>query len=215
MKLAQLFTDNYEYLNTVAKRITRSRDHRMAPDLLNSTYLTVHEKHEKGMYVPYEGEEFVKWFSKCMKNYFTWPNSAFNDYYSPRYSLSLDDSHGKQDNSDYCSVPIELVDPCAHLELELFAENTNDNTRELMAILNFDLEREDALKYLNVLDFVQSLEKYEKELFSLYFEKKLSTRKIAEMYSMESNTINYQSINIMVNKIKSKIEAYPKFKSSE
>lgn len=213
MTLAELFTNNYEYLNTVAKRITRCKDHRMAPDLLNSTYLVVHEKHEKGMYIPETDEDFVKWFSKCMKNYFVWPNSEFNETYSPKEELKIDasfahyDSFRNKDDTERQSVPILLVDQDALRNIEVSVEQANDFTKELIEISS-SLGKIKTLQYIELIEFKRTLPPHEAILFELYFEKELSTRKIAELYSDDLNIMNYQSVNQMVNTIKSKIENY-------
>jgi hypothetical protein len=211
VKLNELFTKNYDYLNTVAKRITRSRDHRMGPDLLNSTYLVVFEKHEKGLYIPEDGEEFIKWFSKCMKNYFTWPNSEFNKYYKDA-EISLDRNYHqtgqmKPNDGESLRHDLQLLDEDAHKNIEIFVEQANDFTKELIDISS-SLGRTKTLKYIELVDFKRTLPTHESILFELYFEKELSTRKIADLYSIDGNTMNYQSVNGMVNKIKLKIKEY-------
>lgn len=216
MSLAKLFTDNYDYLNTVAKRITRCKDIRMAPDLLNSTYMVIHEKKEKGLFVPSESEEFVKWFSKCMKNYFKWPNSEFNSSYTPNEHLIVDEDFvckkGKfSDNhhSDSCRLRFDerIIDEDALKNIEVSVEQANDFTKELIEISS-SLGKNKTLKYIELVEFKRTLPAHQAILFELYFEKELSTRKIADLYSIEGNTMNYQSVNIMVNEIKSKINTY-------
>lgn len=188
----------------------------MAPDLLNSTYLVVHEKHEKGMFVPSENDDFVKWFSKTMKNYFVWPNSEFNKTYKQE-AISIDqqfrvdnnilgdDRISKQTSSNRYDESI--IDEDALRDIEIQVEQANDFTKELIEISS-SLGKQKTLKYIELVEFKRSLELHERELFIMYFEHGLSTRKIAQMYSMTENIMNYQSVNIMVNQIKSKIKSY-------
>lgn len=213
MSLAKLFTNNYDYLNTVAKRITRSRDQRMAPDLLNSTYLVMHEK---GCPEFKTDEDFIKWFCKCMKNYFQWPNSDFNRYYKED-AVSIDcqfrvnnevlgdDRISEQKASN--RIDEAIVDQGALRDIELYVEQANDFTKELIEISS-SLGKNKTLKYIELVEFKQGLPPHESILFELYFEKELSTRKIADLYSIEGNVMNYQSVNLMVNAIKSKIKTY-------
>lgn len=202
MSLRDLFTYNYDYLNTVAQRITRKRDYRQAPELLSTTYLTIHEKAKAGtILIPGENDEFVKWFCKCMKNYYRWPNSNFNKTHSRDNIVCHIDTYYEERASDF------LVDEDALRDIEIQTEETNDLTKELIDISS-SLGRDKTLRYIEVIEFKRTLESHESILFELYFEKEMSTREIAKEYSMEFNTINYQSINKMINIIKTKINNY-------
>ena len=88
--LAQLFTNNHKYINTVATRITRCKDKSLAPELISCTYLYLVEKNKE---VPQRDEDFIKWFSTYMSNFFEWPNSDFNKAISPKDVLILDDEN--------------------------------------------------------------------------------------------------------------------------
>lgn len=227
MTLSQLFTNNYEYLNVVAKRITRKRGIEKAPELINETYLNLAEKQTP---VPVDNEEFVKFFSKCMKNYFTWPNSSFNK------SMKLDVNEGDRKkvyenlyykNNRYAEVRYQnrsednfrgeldtnpkgmdgIVDEDAMNDIEIQVEGTNDFTKELLEISS-TLGKTKTLKYIELVEFKRSLPDYESILFELYFEKDMSTRDIAKKYTDESHYINYQTINNMVKEIKTKINNY-------
>lgn len=219
--LAKLFSDNYNYLNTVAIRITRHKDPEMAPDLLSETYLNLSEK---GTVVPSNNEEFVKFFCTCMKNYFTWPNSSFNKLYQPKEFLTLDNDFYLMDNaksnqqkyldSFYSNKHSELViDEDALKNIEINAEQTNDFTKELFEISS-SMGREKTLKYIEVIEFKRSLPPHENILFDLYFEKELSTRGISSMYSDQVNKLSRISVNRMINKIKTKIKNH-KWNSSD
>jgi hypothetical protein len=218
VSLERLFTHNYEYLNTVAVRITRKKDYRLAPDLLNSTYLTIHEKASRGQcLIPGENEEFVRWFSNCMKNYFKWPNSDFNKVHQPKEHLFVDGSFNSRhewkitDTSGSWRINQTsselIVDEDALKDIEIQTEETNDFTKELIEISS-SLGKAKTLRYIEVVEFKRSLQAHEAILFELYFEKEMSTRDIAKEYSTEFHTINYQSINKMVNTIKQKINNY-------
>ena len=228
MNLAPLLENNYEYLKTVAKRITRCKNYKMADDLINSTYLSIHAYHEGGMRVPEDNEGFVKFFSKCMKNYFTWPNSEFNksrkmdcDEQERKRQYDRNWERGslcetrynydfKKDNFsgavDENPEGIEgIADNDALRNIEISVEQANDFTRELIEISS-NLGRDKTLRYIELVDFKRTLPAHELILFELYFEKEMSTRQIAKEYSMECNEINYQSINRLVNVIKSKLK---------
>jgi RNA polymerase sigma factor (sigma-70 family) len=192
VNLSELFTNNYEYLNTVAKRITRCKNVRMAPDLLSETYINLSNKET---HVPDDNEEFVKFFCKCMKNYFIWPNSSFNKLYESE-AVELDDFKLAR-----------LTDPEAQREIEISVEQTNDFTKEIIEISS-SMGKAKTLKYIELVEFKRDLPPHEQILFELYFEKELSTRKIASMYSDEAHKMNYQSINQFVNVIKRKIDNY-------
>lgn len=222
MSLSELFTNNYEYLNTVAKRITRHKDIKLAPELLNTTYLAAFEKQEKGDCIPQDDLGFVKWFSMFMKNCFMWPNSNFNSgstlTVDSNVTFSIDAQYFKL-NGGWRNKKVrvstdpesrddeEIIDGDALRDMELGAESVSDRTKEFIAEITY-LSTKQALKLTEVLEFKRSLPRHEEILFELYFEKELSTRRIAELYSDETNTMNYQSVNKMVNIIKSKIKNY-------
>lgn len=225
MTLAELFNNNYEYLMLVAKRITRAKNHRLAPDLLSSVYLEVHDRQENGLSIPQGSEDFKKWFCKYMSNHFLFRESEFNKCQqldidkSERLSLrekrryqkkkgieTADDNLLGELNSNPGGID-EIVDETAQRDIEICGEQANDFTRELIEISS-SLGKTKTLKYIELIEFKRTLPKHEEILFDLYFEKELSTRRIAWLYSDNDNTMNYQSVNKMVNEIKAKIKIY-------
>lgn len=190
--LAQLFTNNHEYLNTVATRITRCKDRSLAPELISCTYLYLVEKNKE---VPNKNEDFVKFFSTYMKNFFEWPNSDFNKSINTREYLTIDEHE------------FQIPDESALIDIELMAEETNEFTKKIIEISS-NIGKDKTLKYIETVEFKRTLSEPDKILFELYFEKELSTRKIATLYSDEVHKMNYQSVNQMVNKIKTKINKY-------
>lgn len=216
MSLSKLFSDNYEYLNTVAVRITRSKDRGMAPDLLSETYINLAEKETE---VPQNGQEFIKFFSKCMKNYFQWPNSSFNRLYFPKELPCIDTPQNQESNkrkhldAGFNNSFNELiVDEDALKLIENQVEQTNNFTKELFEISS-SLGKTKTLKYIKLVEFKRELPSHENILFDLYFEKELSTRSIAKLYSDEGNTMDYQSVNKMVNIIKEKLKTWKSLNS--
>lgn len=187
-----LVSDNYKYLKKVATRIASRRDHRLAGDLLTETYFNIVDKDIK---YPTNQEEFLKWFSKCMKNIFVWPNSSFNKM------------HKSRERATNTIERYAALDEEAMRHIELGAEQTNDTTREILELSTL-MGIEKTLKYIRLLEFKKSLLEYEKILFELYFEKNLSTRDIARMYSDNRHRMTHISVNTMVNKIKHKIKEY-------
>lgn len=217
MNLAEAFTNNYEYLHTVARRITRKKDINRAGDLLSTTYIELFERQQSGKLETIR--DFVKFFCKAMKNYHDWPNSEFNKMFNPKERLTIDqpttslNSHKTSNTANGFTVTgghpnkyIELIiDENALKEIEIQTEGTNDFTKELIEISS-NLGKEKTLKYIELVEFKRTLPSHEAILFELYFEKQMSTREIATEYSMGPNKINYQSINKMINIIKQKIE---------
>lgn len=172
-------------------RITGGRMQK-AIDLISETYCNVATCNTS---TPAADQEFVKWFSKCMKNRFIWPDSSFNKIYRPK-------EYPSEHIQEFLAVDTDSV-----TDIELGVEDTNEATRELIDISS-SLGKKRTLKYIEVIEFKRSLLEYEKILFELYFEKDLSSRRIAEMYSDGVHKMNYQSVNSMVNIIKTKIKKY-------
>lgn len=202
MTLRELYADNYEYLEVVAKRITRAKNVRMAHDLISETYINLASKETE---YPKDKDGFVKWFSTCMKNYFEWPNSSFNKLIYSSECLSLDADH-KLDESGNLFVDL-VIDEDALNDIELGVEETNEATKELIEVSS-SLGKDKTLKFIQAIEFKKTLRPHEIILFELYYENELSTRTIAEMYSYGEHRINYQSINKMINIIKLKIKEY-------
>ena len=185
MTLGELFSHNYQYLALVAKRITRRKNIKLANDLINQTYLDIHDKE-----YPKNGDEFIKWFSKCMKNRYVWKNSNFNKNTQLIAGNELP----------------EQSDPTAQADIELSTEETNDTTKELIEVSS-GMKKERVLKYIEVIEFKKSLPLHEQYLFDLYFNNDLSTRKISKQLSEETGyDMHFKRINSMVNEIKAKIK---------
>lgn len=199
MNLNLLITNNYESLSKVAKLIACNK----SGDLISETYSNIAEKE-----IPYplNNLEFIKFFSRCMKNRYVWGNSSFNKLHRPKESLSLDNENRlyayENDRNTFLDL---IIDNEAVKNIELSVEETNEVTKEFIDISS-SLGKSKTLKYLEVLDFKNDLLEYEKILFELYFEKDMSTRQIAVMYSDSIHKMNYQSVNTMVNIIKQKIK---------
>lgn len=209
MRLDEAVNKNFGYLTIVAKRITQSKNVRMASDLVSETYLALSEK-----VIPEDNDEFIKWFSKSMKNQFRWSKSEFNKIYQPKEFTTLDKhSHHNQNQQKHLdggyinSFNDLIVDEDAQRNIYLQCEQTNDFTKELFEISS-SLGRAKTLKYIELIEFKRSLPPHESVLFDLYFQKELSTRNISSMYSDEYNKLSRISVNKMVNKIKDKIKTH-------
>lgn len=68
------------------------------------------------------------------------------------------------------------------------------------------MKKDRVLKYISVLEFKNSLPLHERYIFDLYYNNRMSSRKIAEALSKEDYPIHFKSINSMVNSIKAKIK---------
>lgn len=187
--LANLFSENHKEIYKVAKRITNRRDYKLAGDLVNETYLHLNIKQVP---VPPNGDEFIKWFCKTMKNLYIWPNSNFNK----SFKIQAIDNE------------IDIIDSSAFNQINISVEETNEATKELISVSS-SMPKDRMLKYIHLLEFKNSLPLHERYLFEIYYEKGLSCRDISKMESQISGQeINYQSINIMVNSIKKKLKEW-------
>ncbi len=186
MTLVELFNHTYPKIQVTANRITQRRNVSQASDLINSTFIQVNAV----PIYPVEPDQFVKWFTKCMKNVYVWPNSQFNT------TNALIKSADHKDQAD----------PSALLQIELSVENTTEATKEFIEVSS-SMTKERASQYLKVLEFKKSLPLHEQVLFELYYEKELSTRKISEYLNQEPGySMTKDRINDMVNSIKRKLK---------
>ena len=176
--MGELFTNNYNELYIVAKRITQRKDYRMAPALINETYIQLQHK-----IPPKCPNEFVKWFSKSMKQQYFWKETSYN----------------KNERITSIDTGIDIPDT---ENFNLSIEDTNQQTKELIEI-NSGMKTERMLKYIQVLEFKENLLLHEKYLFELHFTNGLSGREIARNLNMSKN-----SIILMINKIKTKLKQY-------
>lgn len=216
MNLNTLVSNNYREIYQIAIRISGRKNVDMAGDLISQTYIELIDdnKHYTG-----EAKDFIKWYSKAMKNLFRWSEAGFNRIFETDINKNIKIKEAKakrykkktgqyiNDIPDkYQSYVIEnVIDNSALNDIEFSAEECNDSTRELLEVSQ-SIGTESALKYVQVIDFKRKLIEHEKILFELYFEKRLSTREIAIMYSDKDHKMNYQSVNSMVNNIKAKIK---------
>jgi hypothetical protein len=219
--LGRMFENNYKEINKVACNITRHKNRKLAPELINETFIEVHEKEIKGYKVPSDDLEFIKLFSKHMSNNFLFQNSGFNK--AQRLDIETKENNKaykkEWDNRNkvteaYVTHSVKttkiewLSDDEALKDIEILAEGKNERTNELIDIIS-SMSQIKAAKYIDVIEFERSLPEVEKILFDLYFRKCLSTRGISKMYSDGSAyKINHKSINKMINNIKTKIKSY-------
>lgn len=178
--LSDLLNRNYKQIKVCARKISGNK----ADDVINETYLTLSNKKP-----PVNDFEFVKWFTKTMDNNYKLRNSDFNKRYRSKELV--------------CE---EVPEQIENIDLDIFAEEINEETKELIEVASY-MRRDRALLYLDVLDFKNTLPLHEKYLFEVYFEHGLSTREISEMESKLSGyDFGYQRVNQMVNEIKKKIK---------
>lgn len=184
--MVELFNRNYKDILLRAKRITQRDNRRLAPDLINETYIVLHDKQTKHPTVDFE---FIKWYAKCMKNYYVWQNSTFNKHNRVKDSVELNESH--------------LIDTT---DLDLEIAFTTEETKELISISS-GMKQDRLLTYLQVIEFKETLPLHERYIFELYFENGLSARAMAEQLTKETGYVyNWQRLNVMVNSIKTKIK---------
>lgn len=184
MTLGEIFTHTYPEINIVAKRITRRRDVNQAPDLINTTFV---ELHKHSLY-PTSPEDFVKWFSRSMKQQYVWRNSNFN--------LS---------NKIQSDQEIEDIEDTG-IDLELLSESTNEATKDFIQVSS-SMKKERVLRYIQVLEFKKSLPLHEQEVFELYYVNDIPIRKLLQLLNETGDCISYESVRQMVNSIKTKIKS--------
>lgn len=186
--LANLYRENHKELHKIAQRITRRKNINLANELINETYIELVRKEK---IAPKNQLEFIKWFSKAMKNIYIWRDSGFNKAIRIQAAENFE---------------LELIDNEALKDIDFSVEKTNEATKELMQISS-GMAKDRALRYIQVLEFKSRLPLHERYLFEIYFERGLSCRKISELEKQISGeNIDYQVINIMVNSIKNKIK---------
>ena len=182
--LNKLVIDNYKELKEAANNITRRRDRNQSNELINETYLTLFNK-----VVPETNAIFVKWFTKSMKYIYIDKYSSFRKATDQKESSLTYDTG----NSDW-------------KDIELGAEQINEKTKGIITGLSH-LTNDKALKYVELLEFKESLPPHERELFELHFEKGLSGRKISKLMEKETGfKMSYVRYNEMIKVIKNKID---------
>lgn len=113
VNMGELFNLKYTEINIGAKNITRRRDIRKAPDLINTTYLALSKKTP-----PQCPEQFLKWFVKSMKFLHDKPKSKFNELC---YSKAIDMDIEIPDFSE----PIEVKPDTGNAPMHLSQERAN------------------------------------------------------------------------------------------
>lgn len=222
-----MFTHNQKTIKRAAVLITQSKDKRLALDLISETYLLLAEKQTS---FPIKNEDFIKFFVQRMKSNYVWPNSSFNKLFrtdfeekSRKNAYEYKRSNGKKTRLVNCRVESFYENPDSEYSLnaiadeealqniEIDAEGVNDQTKEIIEISS-SLGKTKTLKYIEIIEFKNSLPAHEVILFELYFEQNLSTRDISEMYSDEMHKISHLSTWQMIKIIKEKLNNY-KWKS--
>lgn len=183
MTLGEIFTHTYPEINAVAKRITSRRNIKQAPELINVTFFELH-RHP----YPSNPDEFIKWFSKSMKQQYVWTKSAFNNV--NKITSNEAEIEDIEDNS---------------MDLELLSEETNQATKEFIHVSS-SMKKERVIKYIQVLEFKKSLPLHEQEIFELYYVNDIPIRKLLELLNETGDCISYESVRQMVNSIKTKID---------
>jgi len=180
--IAELLTNNYKEILTCARRIIRRRDYTLAEELISETYLALHEKE-----VPNTGLEFIKYFVTSMKLMTMSPRTSFNKIQRPS-GVPLEYDLG---NDDYKQIFTDID-----------AIGKSESTKELMTELSH-LTKENAIKYVEVMEYKDTLAPWDRELFEMNIEKGLSGRKIVKLKELESGTkMSYKTYNNRIKQIK-------------
>ena len=180
---SELVKNNYNEILLAAKKITRRRDYRQARELINQTYIYLHK-----IDLPKDNKGFISVFVDRMNIEYKGTKSSFNKVVSIK-EASLTYDPGSEDWK----------------QIEIDCEGLNEETKDKLTALSH-LDKEDARGYVKLMEFKESLPPHERELFSLHFEQKMSSRQIAER--MEKDTgwkMSYVRYNEMINNIKRKL----------
>lgn len=81
MNLGVMLNKNYNDIATIAKRITRQHNRGSHDDLINSTYLKIHES---GTVIPTDETEFKKMYVRWMHNSYKFKDSGYNEVHRPK-----------------------------------------------------------------------------------------------------------------------------------
>lgn len=178
MLMGELFEVKYKEINNVAKLITRRKDIRLAPDLINTTYLEISKFKTK----PTCPNQFFKLFCHRMKFNIQSPVSKFNKQFRTKESELTFDMVGDISEVDKTEV---------------------DNYK---APTNLNYER--AGQYSSLLVFKKSLPLHEQVIFDLLYFNDLSARDITKQLHIEGYQTSRNNVNKMVNSIKTKLEKW-------
>lgn len=184
--LSKLMQDNYKEIQKAAVLITR-RMGTSPHELINESYLTLSTKD-----YPKDNEGFVKYVTQIMKYQSMSPRSSFN-----------------KANRIGIEVKFEPINE-EYKDIELIIDDVSEYTKETIEGLSH-LTKEKINKYIQALEFKESLAPHEKTLFELHFEDGLSSRKIAEWMSKEFGIFeggSYVRYNEMINQIKTKLKTW-------
>lgn len=192
--LQVLVKNNYKELKTVARNICNTKRGYKYDDLINEMYLVLDRKISEGSHVPKEDDQFIKYCGAIMYNLFRGENSRFNKLYSGT----------EQEIPEY----YQPTDDDSLNEIYLACEGTNEASKELIEELSH-LTKEKVNKYVDLLEFKQSLAPWDREIFIQHFEHGMSSREIANgLELMCGYETNYQRMNILINEVKEKIEKW-------
>ena len=179
--LSKLVEDNYKQLLINAKHITRRNPRHQAEALISEAYLTLSNKD-----ITEEG--FIKVFTKTMHNLYIGERSTYNK------AEKLSPLHLTYDNGNDDWKQIELV-----------LDNVSDGTRELINELSH-LKEQDAVDYVELMCFKQSLPPHLKEIFSLYYEQGMGAIRIARLMEEETGyKMSYMGYHRMIVELKEKL----------
>jgi len=205
--MSELFAINQKEIYHAAALITRKRNINLAPELVSETYLTLQKKQP-----PTDQVGYLHWFNKSMKQLFEFRDSSFNKIYKldveakeDKHRCYIRSRYGEQHTQHTPTPTCEttIPDEEALNDINILVESTNDETKELIEISS-GMRKERVLKYIEILEFKNSLPLPERFMFELHYEKDLSGRQIEQMLK----DVQYRTISSLIKSIKSKIKVY-------
>jgi len=198
--LSKLVEDNYKQLLINAKHITRRNPRHQAEALISEAYLTLSNKE-----VAEEG--FIKVFTKTMHLLYIGERSTYNK--SERLSkIHLLDGEGGRRGTSSGNNGSSLFRETGNddwKKIELVLDDVNESTRNLINELSH-LKEQDAVDYVELMCFKQSLPPHLKEIFSLYYEQGMGAIRIARLMEEETGyKMSYMGYHRMIVELKEKL----------
>ena len=221
----KLITDNYDYLLTISKNITKrykNMDKDIAYTLLHSCIETVYNTIDTSNEFLSDTISFRKYLTRYIKNSFEWKKQKCysrktdNDIFTYN-DLHLVDNNDKDESSNYKNdkfntynqyVDALTSDPLTEQLIMLNAENVDDITKlYLKDLIVNDIPINRGLQYQSILDIAKSLDPLTYELFYLVY---MEGKKVSAIHrelnkKLLNDPIEYKVLLQLVKEMKIKI----------
>jgi len=199
-QLDTMMNKHYAYLLTVGSNIVqRDRRHKNEHyDLVAETYEILYERFSAGKeYIKeavQEDDDFIRLCCRTMKNLKKWKNDVHNK--------SL------MSTGQFLVIDHEPISFQEQLDIELGAEPTNQETKDYIKDINSSsVPTNRVIDYIKIVSISESLPTHERHLYNEALVNGKSSRTIArEVSTKMGESISYNTVNRMINKLKLKIK---------